>query len=204
MSYLPIERYGVIGDMHTAALVGDRGSIDWLCLPHFDSPTVFAAMLDAARGGSFSIAPCADDAVSKQLSWPDSNALAHLLQRIPYGRVGRPEDVARVAVWLASDQADYLTGATLTVDGGMALYPSFQESVDLLLDEAGDVARTSTEVRERAGHGPAPWEGEYADYGVLDGVRIPRRAEVAWRLPQERFAYFRGEIVSFALEHRTA
>ena len=45
--------------------------------------------------------------------------------KIPYGRIGEPDDVARAAVWLASDEADYITGTTLFVDGGMSLYPAF-------------------------------------------------------------------------------
>ena len=57
MSYLPIENYGIIGDMHTAALVGINGSIDWLCFPHFDSPAVFYKILDDLKGGAFRVSP---------------------------------------------------------------------------------------------------------------------------------------------------
>ena len=56
MAYKPIESYGVIGDLHTVALVGMDGSIDWCCLPHFDSPSIFAAILDERKGGFFKIA----------------------------------------------------------------------------------------------------------------------------------------------------
>jgi GH15 family glucan-1,4-alpha-glucosidase len=71
----PIEDYGIIGDLHTVALVGKDGSIDFLCLPSFDSPSVFAALLDAERGGRFQIAPELDDAAHKQLYLPDTNVL---------------------------------------------------------------------------------------------------------------------------------
>src|SRR5256712_12447752 len=57
MRYLPVGDYGVIGDLHTAALVGRDGSIDWFGAPRFDSPSVFAALLDDARGGRWRIAP---------------------------------------------------------------------------------------------------------------------------------------------------
>ena len=50
MTYQPIQDYGIIGDMHSVAPVGTDGSIDWLCFPHFDSPSVFAAILDTEKG----------------------------------------------------------------------------------------------------------------------------------------------------------
>src|SRR5436309_8790971 len=73
--FAPIEDYGIIGDLHTVALVGKDGSIDFLCLPSFDSPSVFAALLDAERGGRFQIAPILDRATRKQLYLPDTNVL---------------------------------------------------------------------------------------------------------------------------------
>ena len=73
--YQPIENYGVIGDLNTVALVGLDGSIDFLCLPAFDSPTVFAAILDSAKGGYFKIAPHKDKSKHKQLYLPDTNVL---------------------------------------------------------------------------------------------------------------------------------
>jgi glucose 1-dehydrogenase len=58
-------------------------------------------------------------------AWETPEAYAELLELIPYKRIGEPEDIARAAVWLASDEADYLTGTSLYVDGGMTLYPGF-------------------------------------------------------------------------------
>ncbi len=75
MTYQPIENYGIIGDMHTIALVGMNGSIDWLCFPHFDSPSVFAAILDDNKGGRFKIFPFHDDVTCRQTYWPDTNVL---------------------------------------------------------------------------------------------------------------------------------
>ena len=60
-------------------------------------------------------------------AWATAEAEKALLKLIPYYRVGDPRDIARAAVWLASDHSDYVTGATLYVDGGMTLYPEFRE-----------------------------------------------------------------------------
>ena len=69
-----IEDHGIIGDLHTAALVSTEGDIDWLCLPRFDSPSVFAALLDQERGGRFTMR-CAGATHTKQMYLPDSNIL---------------------------------------------------------------------------------------------------------------------------------
>ena len=74
MPYKPISDYGVIGDMHSAALVGLDGAIDWLCYPRFDSPSVFAAILDDAKGGRFRISP-KSEYQSEQRYLPDTNVL---------------------------------------------------------------------------------------------------------------------------------
>src|SRR5262245_13483130 len=73
--YKPLGDYGIIGDLHTVALVGMDGSIDFLCAPSFDSPSVFAALLDSERGGRFQLAPVLDEAERKQLYLPDTNVL---------------------------------------------------------------------------------------------------------------------------------
>jgi len=73
--YLPIAEHGIIGDLHTAALVGTDGTIDWYCCPHFDSPSVFGAILDRQRGGYYRIAPAGDNWTPKQLYFPDTNVL---------------------------------------------------------------------------------------------------------------------------------
>ena len=75
MPYLPIENYALIGNMHTAALVGKNGSIDFMCHPHFDSPTIFAALLDDEKGGRFMIRPMLEDVRQRQLYVPDTSVL---------------------------------------------------------------------------------------------------------------------------------
>ena len=108
--YQPIENYGIIGNMRTAALVGMDGSIDWLCLPHFDSPSIFAAILDDHKGGRFRISPAGDNFRHKQFYWPDTAILitrflhdegvGEIEDYMPVGGVGdvREELIRRVRV----------------------------------------------------------------------------------------------------------
>jgi GH15 family glucan-1,4-alpha-glucosidase len=100
--YPNISDHGLIGDLQTAALVTTDGVLDWFCCPRFDSPSVFASLLDAERGGFFKIAPDRDDYVSRQLYLPDT---AILITRFmtPDG-VGEVHDFMPVAGGTATDR----------------------------------------------------------------------------------------------------
>jgi len=113
MSYQPIENYGIIGDLHTTALVGMNGSIDFMCFPHFDSPTLFAALLDDEKGGSFELGPVMDQVRHKQLYLPDSNILltrflgaqgvAEVSDFMPINTLGHKHDLVRRAKAVLGD-----------------------------------------------------------------------------------------------------
>ena len=79
VDYKPISHYGVIGDMHTAALVALDGSIDWFCAPRFDSPSVFAALLDVRKGGKFQLSPT-ENSTTKQSYEGDTNVLSTIFE----------------------------------------------------------------------------------------------------------------------------
>jgi GH15 family glucan-1,4-alpha-glucosidase len=73
--YLPIEAHGVVGDLHSVALIGTDGTIDWYCPEQFDAPSVFGALLDNEKGGFYRIQPEGDDWTSTQFYFPDTNVL---------------------------------------------------------------------------------------------------------------------------------
>jgi glucose 1-dehydrogenase len=72
-----------------------------------------------------SVAPGAIRTPINTSAWSSPEAYADLMRLVPYKRIGEPDDIAQAVAWLASDAADYVTGATLFVDGGMTLYPGF-------------------------------------------------------------------------------
>ena len=74
------------------------------------------------------IAPGAIQTPINKTAWETPEALQKLLELIPYNRIGQPADVGKLAAWLASDDADYITGTTIFVDGGMTLYPGFADN----------------------------------------------------------------------------
>lgn len=139
MPYKPISDYGLIGDMHSAALVGLDGSIDWLCFPRFDSPSVFAAILDDAKGGRFRLAPTTAYR-SKQRYQRDTNMLCttfttdggqvEVLDLMPIGKDAKSSDhvVLRIIRGLS---------------GSMEL--------ECLFEPRLDYARGSTRLRSTAG-----------------------------------------------------
>jgi GH15 family glucan-1,4-alpha-glucosidase len=99
--YLPIAEHGLIGDLRTAALVGTDGTIDWYCCPSFDSPSVFAAILDADRGGAFELS-AAVPADTKQFYFPDTNVL--ITRFFTEDGLGEVQDFMPVAVSGQSDR----------------------------------------------------------------------------------------------------
>ena len=141
MPYQPIEDYGVIGDLRTAALIGKNGSLDWLCLPHFDSPSVFCAVLDDTEGGCFQIVPTSDDVTTKQLYWPDTNVLVT--------RFLSPEGVAEVVDFMPINGVQRLVRRVHCVRGQLPFravcHPAFNYARDahtLESSEDGVVFRT--------------------------------------------------------------
>ena len=75
-----------------------------------------------------SIGPGAIQTPINRNAWTTPDELKNLLTLIPYNRIGEPEDIGRLAAWLASDEADYITGTTIFMDGGMTLYPGFADN----------------------------------------------------------------------------
>jgi GH15 family glucan-1,4-alpha-glucosidase len=113
VKYKPIENYGLIGDLNTTALVGMDGSIDFMCFPQFDSPTIFAALLDFKKGGRFLLAPEIKDARQNQLYMPDSNVLltrflseegmAEVSDFMPIADLGHAHNLVRRAKCIRGD-----------------------------------------------------------------------------------------------------
>ena len=124
--YPNIADHGLIGDLQTAALVTDTGTIDWFCLPRFDAPSVFASLLDADKGGHFQIAPQQDGYVTKQLYLPDTAVL--ITRFMTADGVGELLDFMPPITGRATDRhrlVRILRVARGTMDFAMDLQPRF-------------------------------------------------------------------------------
>jgi GH15 family glucan-1,4-alpha-glucosidase len=180
--YQPIEHYGIIGNMYTTALVGLKGSIDWLCFPNHDSPSVFARLLDAKKGGYFQITPhcvTADDQSRvkyKHLYWPATNVL---ITRF-FTEEGVAEIVDFMPVGLSADEIGYhsLIREVKVVRGSMALkmecLPAFnyaQDSHEMSITPKGVCFYSQTSNLGLATDIPveAFGNGVYAEFTLKEG-----------------------------------
>jgi GH15 family glucan-1,4-alpha-glucosidase len=140
--YLPIAEHGIIGDLHTVALVGTNGAIDWYCCPSFDAPSVFAAILDRERGGYYRIAPAFDGWQAKQLYLPDTNVL--ITRFLTEGGVGEVQDFMPIQRTRTATHRHRLIRRVLVVRGEMRfrveVEPRFnygRDAHDVFFHEAG-------------------------------------------------------------------
>ncbi len=177
MPYQPIENYGVIGDLRTAALIGKDGSLDWLCLPHFDSPSVFAALLDDAKGGRFRIEPTCEGVTHKQFYWPDTNILVT--------RFLSPEGVAEVVDFMPINGEQRLVRRVHCVRGELPFRAVCQPAFNYARDE-----HTSELTPEGAVF-------RTPDSGLSLTTRL--RLEQTGPLVSADFTISEGETVSFVL-----
>jgi GH15 family glucan-1,4-alpha-glucosidase len=179
--YPNISDHGLIGDLQTAALVTTDGVVDWFCCPRFDSPSVFASLLDAERGGFYRIAPDRDDYVSRQLYLPDTAILVTRFMT-PDG-VGEVHDFMPVAGGAATDRHRLVRNIRV-VRGVMRFAIEIQPRFDYgraphKLDITEHGAVFSSGGLELTMHGIAPAGTSVIDTGVTpervgDGLRWTR------------------------------
>jgi GH15 family glucan-1,4-alpha-glucosidase len=182
--YLPIEEHGIVGDLHSVALVGTDGTIDWYCPERFDAPSVFGALLDKEKGGYYRIAPTHAGWTTKQLYVPDTNVLIT--------RFLTEEGVSEVLDFMPIDER---SGA-----------PHRQRLVRRVLCVKGEMHfRIEVEPRfdyARAEHDTALTEGGavFASRGLSLGLSSPVRLERTERGAVAELTLKAGESATFSLE----
>jgi GH15 family glucan-1,4-alpha-glucosidase len=183
-NYLPIAEHGLIGDLHSAALVGTDGTIDWYCCPRFDAPSVFASILDRERGGYYRIAPDVDEWTSKQLYFPDTNVL--ITRFLSPDGVGEVEDFMPIAPTSEGVRRHRLVRRVLGVRGRMP----FRVEIEPRFDYAREAHQVELGDHGAVFHAPSltlAFEGE-----------VP--LERSGRGAAARFVLSAGESRAFVLE----
>jgi len=187
MAYKPIEDYGIIGDLHSVALVGIDGSIDWCCLPSFDSPSVFAALLDDQKGGYFKISAIGNPRC-KQLYIPETNVLIT--------RFFSDEGIAEIT--------DFMPIEPRTLQGGRANYHQIVRRVSAVAGQvrfrlecypAFDYARANHEVHR------FPQGAAFISSFMSVGLVSPVPLTVAGRGVEADFPLEQGQSTTFFLRH---
>jgi len=184
--YQPIEDYAVIGDLHTVALVGKNGSIDWCCLPRFDSPSVFGALLDVNKGGFFRIAPPdAPGMGHKQLYLPETNML--ITRFLTVDGVGEITDFMPVKHKGSSRHQHHIIRSVKVVRGSMAF--------ELVCRPAFNYARDPHEIRlSKEG---AIFLSESCCIGLASPVQLEEDGQ---RGVRARFTLHEGHAAHFLIE----
>ena len=183
MSYLPIEDHGIIGNLYTAALVGKEGTIDWLCLPAFDSPSVFCSILDDEKGGHFALRPV-EYTRSQQLYLPDTNVL---LTRF-FSPEGLAETLDFMPIMTRPSERHRLVRNVRVIRGKM----------DFIVEclPAFDYARRGHSVS--VGKSGSVFASGRYHLGLATGVGLEERARGA---AGAQFALGAGERATFVLAH---
>jgi len=185
MPYEPIENYGVIGDLQTVALVGMNGSIDFMCFPHFDSPSIFAALLDHRKGGRFQLAPVLRGERRKQIYFPDTNML--LTRFLSADGVAEVSDFMPIK---AEGRAHHLVRRAKTVRGEL--------SFRMICAPAFDYGRAGHTVE--AQRGEVLFTSEAADRLALRlRTSVPVKIENGTAIAEFKLAA--GETAAFVLEN---
>ena len=184
MAYDPIESYGVIGNMRTAALVSREGSIDWMCFPQFDSPSIFGALLDDEGGGRFSIRPTGAVGSCKQLYWPETNVL--VTRFLSADGVGEIEDFMPVG-GPAGSESNQIIRRVSVVRGRMQF--------DIVCEPAFDYARVAPKVTI------SPTGATFEDSGGRTGIALSSKAPLVAspRGAKGRFVLNEGSKCTFVL-----
>ena len=182
-AYTPIAEHGVIGDLRTVALIDTKGTVDWFCVPRFDSPSVFGCLLDAERGGGFRVEPECQVETTKQLYLPDTNVL--ITRFLTEDGVGEVQDFMPVGRTGEGSQA--LVRRIEVIRGAMTF---------------------RVVVEPRFDYGRAPHQAEGHENGVVfrsGELTLVLRAglplEVSDGDARGRFALAEGESVGLTLEH---
>src|SRR3954466_5354409 len=198
--YLPIGDHGVIGDLHTVALVGIDGTIDWYCTPRFDAPSVFASILDAERGGYWRLAPV-HEATVKQLYFPDTNVL--ITRFLSDEGVAEVIDFMPVAKTPAETHTHRLVRRVLGIRGEVTLRVEVEPRFDYArvehsthVDEHGAVFDPPGELAGLALHSKVPLER--TERGVRAEFPVAANETVSFVLqtlePGERPHYSEGQV----------
>ena len=202
--YPPIADHGVIGNLHTVALISSDGTIDWYCSPRFDSPSLFAALLDAKRGGHFAIRPANGEWQTKQLYLPDTNVL--ITRFLTPDGVGEVQDFMPIAERIGGAHRDRLIRRVLSVRGqmrfrlecaprfdfGRALHRAESHPGGVVFEGAGErvVLETETALEVCGADAVTSFELAAGQSATFSLEHAPERYEMHGHSPEETVELF--------------